>query len=103
MSDTTDALFIMSLEASVTLAILDLKKRSGLDAISDWQLEQVRSYCDQLGAEGDTLLFPVKGKTAENFARLSEALAIMAFFPGGVKIAGLHFEVKEVSDGVVPV
>lgn len=85
----------MSLEAAVTLEILELKKRGGHDAITDWQLEQVREYSDQLGSEGDTLLFKVPGQTAQNFTRLSECLAIMAFQPGGVKIAHLHFEVKE--------
>lgn len=92
---TNDTLLLITLEVSVTLAILDLKAAGGLDSLTDWQLEQVREYSDQLGGEGDTLLFKTKGKTAQNFARLSECLAIMAFMPGGVKLAGLHFEVKE--------
>lgn len=95
MSSTNESLLLMSLEVAVSLAIFDLKAAGGLDSLTDWQMDQVRAYSDQLGGEGDTLLFKTKGKTAENFTKLTECLAIMAFFPGGVKIAGLHFEVKE--------
>lgn len=95
VENTNHELLNIMLEAAVPLAIEDILKAGGRDAITDYQLEQVREYSDQLGGEGDTLLYYTKHKTAQNFSKLTECLAIMAFMPGGVKISGLHFEVKE--------
>jgi hypothetical protein len=46
-----------------------------------------------LGAEGDTILYNVPGKTAEAVTTLAMALAVLAFEPGGVDFLRAHFEV----------
>lgn len=55
------------------------------------------AYSYYIGSHGDDLLFKSKqkGKTAKGFNVLVDSLARMAFFPGGVKIFGMHFEVPE--------
>jgi hypothetical protein len=47
----------------------------------------------KIGAEGDTILYSVPGKTAEVVTTLAMALAILAFEPGGVDFLRTHFEV----------
>lgn len=55
------------------------------------------AYSYYIGSHGDDLLFKSKqkGKTAKVFNVLADSLARMAFFPAGVKIFGMCFEVPE--------
>jgi len=46
-----------------------------------------------IAAYGDTILYRYPGRTAQVAFALVEALAILAFAPGGVDFLGLHFEV----------
>lgn len=55
-----------------------------------------RSLAGYLGTYGDQGAFPGKpGKAATYLMRLAEAVAILAFQPGGITVFGLHFEVIE--------
>ena len=46
-----------------------------------------------IAAHGDAILYRSPGRTAQVVSALVEALATMAFVPGGVDFLGLHFEV----------
>jgi hypothetical protein len=46
-----------------------------------------------IAAQGDAILYRSPGRTAQAVSALVEALATMAFVPGGVDFLGLHFEV----------
>lgn len=91
MSD--EVLLRTALSAAVPLRILELKVRGGPD---DFDRERVQGFSDILGSRGDQLLYrsKKKGETAEMFNGLADALAVMAFVPGGVKFLGMHFEEK---------
>lgn len=87
-----EALLLMTLEAGVLLAINDLKKIGGP---GDWQWERLRDeYAWLLAGNGDILQFrsEKRGETAQLMARLIEVVAVAAFQPGGITVAGLHFE-----------
>jgi hypothetical protein len=79
-------------ELVVPFKIADLKAKGGPN---DFQWDWVQSFGDTLGERGDILLYKSdkKGETASIFNQFTYALAIMAFAPGGVRFAGLHFEV----------
>lgn len=61
-----------------------------------WSYIDLRAEeCSHLIAEkGDVLQFGggKKGEAAKAFNALAEGLAILSFFPGGVKFAGQHWE-----------
>ena len=82
-------LFRLTLCAALPGCIADLQRVGGP---SDWHIEQSALFADEMGSKGDALLYHVKGETARMMTRLCEVVAIMAFFPGGVKIMGLYFE-----------
>lgn len=85
-------LFRLTLSAAVPACIDNLQRIGGP---SDWHREQAAAFSDDMGAKGDALLYRVKGETARMMARFCEAVAIMAFCPGGVTLMGLHFEAEE--------
>ncbi len=47
-----------------------------------------------LATNGDAIIYRSPGRTAKAVNALVEALATMAFCPGGVRFMGLHFEVS---------
>jgi hypothetical protein len=53
------------------------------------------AYAYHIGGHGDNLLFKSKkrGETATCFNVLADAVARLAFFPGGVRVFGMEFEV----------
>ena len=88
--DATKLLLIRcTLEALVPIAIFDLQQQGGPDV---YHQERARAFSSKLGAEGDTLLYNVKGKTGKIMGEFCEVLAVLAFVPGGVTVFGLHFE-----------
>ncbi len=93
MNDTGTTLLLQTIASSVPWLIQDFERIGGP---TDIDVKRVRSYSHILGAEGDTILYKSnkKGQTARNTNILCEALAVMAFCPGGVTFAGLHFEGK---------
>jgi hypothetical protein len=96
MSEHSHELLKMFLEATVPIQIAELSRHGG---ISDWHLERVAGYSEMLGSQGDAILYYSKGQTSKMVAVLSECLAVLAFMPGGVKFAGLHFEGTPVYEG----
>lgn len=59
--------------------------------------ERARACQDVITGQGDLILYrsPKKGETAAAFNRLAEGLAILAFYPGGVHFAGLHWQATD--------
>lgn len=92
-----EELLRLSVMVAVPLQIAELKARGGPN---DFQWDWARDYADELGARGDDLQFKGarKGETAQLFKNFAYALAILAFLPGGVRFAGLHFEATVVGD-----
>jgi hypothetical protein len=83
----------LCIEATVPFMILDIIEQGG---IKDYHLEEARRYVDIIASEGDLILYrsKKKGQTARAFNALCRLLAIGAFFPGGIKFMGMHFEEK---------
>jgi hypothetical protein len=88
---SAQSLLPTALSAAVPLWINDLFQRGGL-TLEDWQ--RLADLGQLLAAHGDALLFhsPKEGETAQVFNALAEALALLAFLPGGVSFAGQHFD-----------
>lgn len=78
------------LSAMVPIAMMELQAKGGPD---DLDFERVRTYTTEIGAKGDAILYPVKtrGQSAEMVTKLVEAIAVLAFAPGGINIFGMHF------------
>ena len=49
---------------------------------------------EYLAYNGDAIIYRTPKRTAQAVSALTEALASLAFCPGGVKFLGLHFEVS---------
>lgn len=81
----------LTLATAVPFAIDDLKRIGGP---TDGHFGEASAFATRLGAEGDTLLYRTKGKTARMMDRLCEVVAVLAFCPGGISLFGLHFEAK---------
>jgi hypothetical protein len=84
-----------ALGVAVPLWVHDLYRNGG-PTPADWQR---LSQMGHIFAErGDVLLFGGSrpGETAELFNQLAEALALLAFLPGGVRFGRLHFEAQEI-------
>lgn len=83
--DSTRALIVDTLEVAVPLWIARLRE-------VPWTLiDARREPCMMMIAEhGDDILFRSKkpGNTAKAFNALAEAVAILSFVPGGVKVFG---------------
>ena len=57
----------------------------GHGGITDIHIEHIQGHSELIGS---------KGVTAQVVTALCECLAMMAFLPGGVNFAGLHFEAR---------
>jgi hypothetical protein len=88
---TDDPALAIALSAAVPLRILEYE-RSGGPSPDD--VERARRYANVLAEKGDRLLFRSKkpGETADMFNGLADAVAVMAFCPGGVTTFGQHYE-----------
>ena len=90
------------LSLCVPLEIDHLKRHGG---VTDWHISEAQRRARELRVmpEGhESLMFRLP-PTREAIVVLVECLAVMAFLPGGVKFAGMHFDacrhgwMKEVS------
>ena len=92
--------------AMATAVPLWIMRFQGVGGPTNEQFKRVTSEASYLLAEyGDILLYPsskghkkkksTKPITAEIFNRTAEAIAAMAFLPGGIDIFGMHIEVKK--------
>ena len=80
------------LALAVPARIEALQRQEG--GVSAEDFTRVTGYTDALGVDGDALICARKGKTGEMAAKLIDALAVMAFVPGGVTFGNLHFEAE---------
>lgn len=80
-----------ALAAAVPLRIADLMRQE-LSVLL--RRKRCASLSKGLGEHGDRVLFRSKrpGETAQSFGQLAEALATLAFMPGGVTFLGDHYE-----------
>jgi hypothetical protein len=83
------------LQATVPVLIAELAEAGGA---VEADLARVRGYASDFGTDADALLFRREGKTGEMASKLVDALAVLAFQPGGVEFAGLHFEAQREGD-----
>ena len=100
-SDGRDTLLAIGLSCAVPLLIMEFKNAGGP---TTEQMQKITSEVPLLlGEHGDGLLNPgnkrLKKKPgtrpAEIFNRTAEAIAALAFYPGGIVIFGMLFEVME--------
>ena len=91
MSGTDNDLLAIALGAAVPLRVAEYLRQGGP---GEDDRERARRFAPVLGAEGDALQFRGKsrGEAAELFNRLADALAVMAFQPGGVTAFGEKWE-----------
>lgn len=89
---TSNELLIAALEVSVPLRIEELSE-SSFETRKAMATEAVKVIAEH----GDDILYrsKKKGGSARAFNALTNALAVLAYQPGGVKFAGLHFEVNK--------
>ena len=87
----TSSLLTTMMQTAVPLYIERMKAKGGPD---DEDRKKAQETSEILGERGDILLFGggKKGECADQFNRTAEAIAILAFCPGGVEIFGSHFE-----------
>ena len=81
----------MMMQIAVPLWINKMKLKGGPD---DEDRKRAQETSGILEERGEILLFGggKKGECAEQFNRTAEAIAVLAFVPGGVTIFGQHFE-----------
>lgn len=81
----------LSLEVGVFLRMHEIKKRNGP---SDFDFKRACQFGSVLATKGDVLQYgsKKKGEAADLMAGLIDAVAILAFLPGGIDFLGLHWE-----------
>lgn len=82
------------LDLAVPLRIMMLQARGG-PTDTDWELVQM--YGVNGLQHADELLFGGSGKIGDaprEFSALAQAIAVLAFLPGGVTLFGRHYESK---------
>ena len=86
-----EGLLAIALSAAVPLRIMELEERGGP---SEEDIATCQGWSDQLGEQGDVLLFGggKKGQAAHLFNQLAKSIAILSFCPGGVRLFGEHWE-----------
>lgn len=77
------------LQTAVPLRIAELEAQGGP---TSEDFARIQSYSEDLGANGDAILFYVKGKTSEMVTKLVDEIAVMSFVPGGITTFGLNFK-----------
>jgi len=90
MNDSNEELLLSFIEAMVPLRIYDIKRRQGW--ITDYDVTWARGQVDVIASGGDAILYYVKGTSGKTISTMCKCLAILAFCPGGITFAGLHFE-----------
>lgn len=85
------ALLTAFLQASVPLRIAAYRERGGP---TPDDFERVQAHVSLLCEDGDALFFRENGKTADVANATADAIATLAFVPGGIQVFGLNFEAK---------
>jgi len=83
----------IALSTAVPLLIQQWIER-GKPKQEDFEELEAKNISKLLGEKGDVLLFgsKKKGEVARVFNELAEAIAILSFLPGGIRIFGAHWE-----------
>ncbi len=84
----------IALSAAVPLQILQFYERG---SVEPWEIEEARAFGHVLASQGDKLLYGgnKEGETADLFAGLAKAIAVLAFQPGGVPVFGHSFDAQQ--------
>lgn len=87
----SQSLLATALSAAVPLRILELCRRGGP---TDEDLTRVQAYQEDLSTHGEDLFFRSNkpGGSAERFNQTADAIAVLAFCPGGIHIFGAHYD-----------
>jgi hypothetical protein len=81
------------LALAVPLRMAELRAAGG-PTDTDW--DSLPDAAHELSAHGDVLLYGGRpGEAARLASGLANAIAVLAFAPGGVTVAGQHFEAQE--------
>jgi hypothetical protein len=84
---STDALLRATLQLAVPLHVMELQR------LPFSQILALAPELSQVVAEkGDVIQFREKGKSAAAFNALAKAIAVLSFFPGGVRFLGDHYQ-----------
>ena len=78
---------------AVFLRVAAMKEQGGPTAED---LRKAQETADILGEHGDVLIHGggKPGQTADLFNRVAQAIAVLAFVPGGVELFGTRFEAR---------
>ena len=80
---------------AVPLRVDEMKDNGGP---SEVQLEYASEHFPTiLGQHGDAILFHEKGQTGPAMSVLTETIAILSFFPGGITVFGLTFDASDMA------
>lgn len=81
-----ESILPLMMDAAVPLRIAELQRRGGPDAAD---FNAAREFGSVLASRGDVLMYGGKpGEAAELANGMAQALAVMAFVPGGVSVFG---------------
>jgi hypothetical protein len=75
--------------AFVPLRVAELEAQGGP---TEDDLARVKGYLPDFGSRGEALLYRIEGETGPMTGKLVDAVAVLAFQPGGITIFGQHFE-----------
>lgn len=81
----------LALSTAIPIRMLRLMQRGGPEAED---FERVHTYVQDFAERGANLFFPAntEGVTADLFERVVDAIAVLAFCPGGLFIFGEHYQ-----------
>jgi acetolactate synthase small subunit len=84
----------LALSAAIPIRMLRLIKRSGPE---DEDFERVHMYVQDFVERGTDLFFSgsSEGVKADRFEQVVDAIAVLAFCPGGLTIFGEHYQGPE--------
>lgn len=85
--------------AAIPLRIMELQARGG-PSDADWG--GLGAVAQDLAEHGDLLLYRggKKGQSADLFNATAQAIAVLAFLPGGITIFGSHYQAGEANERV---
>ncbi len=91
-TDLKNSVLSFTLSIAVPWRILEIAERGG---ITEQDVARVKSYLgDLIGPKGMDLFIKSEkeGETAERFHQVADAIAVMAFLPGGITSFGRHYD-----------
>lgn len=93
MGTQDDPLLSGMLKVAVYGKIQDIIAQGG---VTDSDVARVQGHLDDIAGGSDILLYRSgkRGETAKRFTQVADALAVMAFSPGGVKLFGEHYDAR---------